>query len=163
MSGLSGEDLSRFSRQGSIASLELTDLSETDQSSMSEEYLIVSHDCDLANRSEEVVEAIAVDGIKRCDSNYTHAKNPRVFHLQLTNRHISASMVNRRFVHRGQIIGISEIDHIGTHNLYVLQRWMASRYSRPAFANEFNSRRRPARESIRKILARGGGEHLSGI
>jgi hypothetical protein len=125
--------------------------------------LVVSHDCDLVSAEEEDVEFLRADLVDTCDGNLTYGKNPRWLQVALPDGScVSAKMKDRFRVPRDHIASVVERWQFEGRDLYTLQRWMAGRYSRSAFPDVFNDRRRPAKDAIKRILSR-GAHSLSGL
>ena len=109
--------------------------------------IVASHDCDLAQTSavEPVVEVVVGRLMTDKGGNYTHAKNARKLHVEFAGADdfwaefeataklsIEKHALND-FVPRPEV-------HLSPGNHAVLQMWLASRYRRSAFPNEFESR-----------------------
>lgn len=115
--------------------------------------LIVTQDCDLVHESyttEPKVEVILVEPIEGApDGNLTYGKNPR--RLQIPFKSIESEVwlqcnaANRHFVPRTILEEILPDDDLVTtdHGREVLVRWLANRYRRAAFPDEFNNRLAP--------------------
>lgn len=127
--------------------------------------VVLSHDCDILSAEEDQIEFAKVATIDRCDGNFTYGKNPRRLHADLPGiGSVSIEMKSRFCLNRDIISSIRQNSQFAGRDLYTLQRWLANRYSRSAFPDEFNRRRRPAKSAVKKALAKGeGGQHLSGL
>jgi hypothetical protein len=111
--------------------------------------LVISHDCDIAASEQTEPDCEAIPGRHIAappDGNYTHAKNPRKLHLTFSAGKVP---VLAEFVSTDKQIIRKELlfPHTPSENarltpseLTVLQSWLALRYRRPSFANEFVSR-----------------------
>ncbi len=120
--------------------------------------VVVSHDCDLANdpTSEPTVEVVRCDLVAALDGNFTHGKNARKLHLSFTGG-TTRAMVQFQ---AGAKITISKTDLVHFEPMpdcqmlpqerAVLQRWLAARYRRSAFPDEFD--RRLSQSGIAKRL-----------
>ena len=108
--------------------------------------LIISHDCDIAcdPSAEPIVEAIAGTKVAGANGNFTNAKNPRRLHLAATE---SGSSVWLDLTAGGKLT-IQKTDlaaHIPSTGISLsaadqnrLQTWLAARYRRTAFPDEFD-------------------------
>ena len=115
--------------------------------------LVISHDCDLTQESdvEPVVEVIVGMRVTEANGNYTHAKNPRRLHLyleedgketiielqarakvQVQKERLAQEIPDERFV-------LCAKQHA------ILQAWLAARYRRAAFPDEFERRLKAAK------------------
>jgi hypothetical protein len=109
--------------------------------------IVASHDCDLAQapEGEPVVEVVLGRLVAYKDGNCTHAKNARKLHVEFTGdtvfwaefeatekRSIDKRALNK-FSPRPET-RLSPADHA------IFQMWLASRYRRSAFPNEFERR-----------------------
>ena len=112
---------------------------------------MISHDCDLAQSSanEPDVEVIVGRFVQAHDGNYTHAKNPRKLHLQYSRGKdlVVVEMLanDKRLLPKEGKAGLAghlpAPDYrLGPTELVVLQLWLAARYRRAAFPDEFDRR-----------------------
>lgn len=128
--------------------------------------LVISHDCDLANGVEQEPGAEVVVGrrIGKVDGNFTHTKNPRRLHLEFrqgeaviagdflaTAKRLVPKAVLADYRPRDDLV-LTPQDH------EILQRWLAARYRRAAFPDEFVRRLGAAKldERLVRILAPSG-------
>ena len=112
--------------------------------------MIVTQDCDLVHKYYKIepkVEVILVEPIKGAlDGNLTYGKNPRRLQIPFKADEceiwLQCDAANRYFVTREILEEISPDDDLITTDdgLKVLVRWLANRYSRTAFPDEFNNR-----------------------
>ena len=110
--------------------------------------LVVSHDCDLMQGPdvEPVVEVIVGRRILAPDGNFTHGKNPRRLHLQGQKGSdpvwIDLNATNRRMIPKEEFADAkpNEDLKIETKERNTLQFWLAARYRRSAFPDEFDRR-----------------------
>jgi hypothetical protein len=124
--------------------------------------VVVSHDCDLAQlpEAEPLVEIIVSRRIEKPDGNCTHAKNARRLHLPCTASGVPACL-DLRAQSKATIRKDNLADHapnpgivIDPKDKTVLQRWLAARYRRAAFPDEFVERlkRTDIAKRLTKIL-----------
>jgi hypothetical protein len=110
--------------------------------------VVVSHDCDIAQQPnvEPVIEVISGRRIAAVDGNFTYAKNARRLHLTLSGgtEQLTVDLeANRKIAIRKQQLGeYKPVATVGvtTSELTILQRWLAARYRRAAFPDEFDRR-----------------------
>jgi len=109
--------------------------------------IVASHDCDLAQapEGEPVVEVVVGRLVTLTDGNCTHAKNARKLHVEFAGAAVfwaefeaTAKMSIEKpalndFVPRPEA-------HLSTENQTIFQMWLASRYRRSAFPDEFERR-----------------------
>ena len=122
--------------------------------------VLISHDCDLAQdpNVEPNVEVIVGRFVALPNGNLTHAKNPRRLHL--ITQHQGAVVCIELVATAKRLVPKERLaDHTPNGALVlsaagrtILQHWLASRYRRSAFSDEFN--RRLAATRLDKRLAR---------
>lgn len=142
--------------------------------------VVISHDCDLAqpSQTEPVVEVIVgrfLDG--PLDGNYTHNKNLRRLHIGCTagtaGRCIEIEATERRSIPKESVLGapgLADFEHCAAHQMTVrernvLQHWLAARYRRAAFPDEFD-RRLKDETGVSERLAkafRDSGKYVSAV
>jgi hypothetical protein len=106
--------------------------------------VVVSHDCDLA-QSPEVephVEVIVGRKIATADGNFTHAKNPRRLHLLFKENalttYLDLQAKEKTLVSKDDLIPhVPSNMRLSPSDRSVLQQWLAARYRRSAFPDEF--------------------------
>jgi hypothetical protein len=124
--------------------------------------MVVSHDCDITQdpEVEPSIEVIIGARVVAADGNLTHAKNPRRLHLACTANG-SAMCLELRATGKREIPKDRFAGHLPNaglevtpNNLSILQRWLAARYRRAAFPDEFEDRLRKTGvgERIKKIV-----------
>ncbi len=110
--------------------------------------VVISHDCDLAQspETEPTVEIIVARRVKAADGNFTHAKNSRRLHLESAIDG-AESYLDMQAQGKTGIKKSALADHTPAANVVikpedrsVLQRWLAARYRRAAFPDEFERR-----------------------
>jgi hypothetical protein len=117
--------------------------------------VVISHDCDLAQPStvEPLVEVIVGRFLKELpDGNYTHCKNLRRLHLECTagsfKRAVELEILARTAINKDSteaVAGLSDFEPCVEHRMATserneLQHWLAARYKRAAFPDEFDRR-----------------------
>ena len=110
--------------------------------------VVVSHDCDLAQVPdiEPDVEIIVGRRLKAVDGNYTYAKNARRLHLSFGagNESLAAELPanGKSQIKKGDLAAFAPLAsmQLDPNERTILQRWLAARYRRPAFPDEFDRR-----------------------
>lgn len=133
--------------------------------------IVATHDCDLAQspESEPCIEVV-VGCLTDKDGNCTHSKNARKLHIEFmgdlafwgefeaTSKFSIDKMVLNQFAPRTDA-------HLSTENHAIFQMWLASRYRRSAFPDEFERRLTREAKLADKIAkaVRPHGELITGI
>lgn len=138
--------------------------------------MVISHDCDLANTNldiEPFVEVITGIRLPKADPNFANLKSPRTLHLTLTCagsiEYIELIATDKRVVPKSALAAWRPDARyrLDPDNLFTLRRWLATRYERAAFPDEFERRLRQETdlaERINKIVKKDGvNEVISGI
>lgn len=111
--------------------------------------VVVSHDCDLANDDlsiEPYVEVIVGKQVTKVDQSLARTKNPRILHLEMTCDGEAVCMELRAT--KKQSIAKRDLAawqadtryQLYATGLDILRRWLAVRYRRAAFPDEFDMR-----------------------
>jgi hypothetical protein len=137
--------------------------------------IVISHDCDVvqAPAIEPNVEIIVGRAIQALDGNFTHSKNPRKLHLECTAGSLRSMVelvaTNKRLVAKEGPTGL--LNYIPRDDIrlsagerVILQQWLAARYRRAAFPDEFDHRLTTTgvRDQLIRILKR-HGDHILAI
>jgi len=134
--------------------------------------MVVSHDCDITQdpEVEPSIEVIIGARVAAANGNFTHAKNPRRLHLPCTEdgsaMYLELLATGKREILKDRFAG--RLPNAGVevtpNNLSILQRWLAARYRRAAFPDEFEDRLRKTGvgDRIKKIVEP-VGTHLVAI
>ncbi|WP_454109409.1 hypothetical protein [Leifsonia shinshuensis] len=96
------------------------------------------------------------------DGNLTFGKNPRRLQLVADGKVLEVSFAQRVTIDRHLLGGSVPDLTIAADDRRVLAAWLASRYARPAFADEFNRRFAPATRRLEKLL-KTSGSRISAI
>ncbi|MCF6266366.1 MAG: hypothetical protein L3J57_07460 [Desulfuromusa sp.] len=109
--------------------------------------IMATHPCDLAQLpdKEPQVEVIVGRRIDQLDGNNTHAKSSRTFHVKFEGEEpLLAEFVvtEKRFVTKDELVSFEPDTcfHLSPASLATFQVWLASRYRRSAFPDEFERR-----------------------
>jgi len=109
--------------------------------------IVATHDCDLAQLSDKEPDVEIVIGrrIANLDGNNTHAKSSRTLHIEFEgDQSLRAEFVitNKRSISKNTLLGFMPDDdlRLSPPSLVIFQQWLASRYRRSAFPDEFERR-----------------------
>ncbi len=132
--------------------------------------LIISHDCDIANdmTREPDVEIVVGHIVAMPDPNNLFAKNPRLLELPFQGTKVFCARFNvhtRRNLSKEELLSCTpDAASLEQKSLQVLQAWLASRYKRPAFPDDFDQHLKDA--DLHKRLKKLGeiyGHLVSGL
>lgn len=128
--------------------------------------VVVSHDCDLANgvQQEPNLEVIVGHWVAKADGNYTSSKNARRLHLEFQRGETAViaelDASKKTPVSKSELASFSPDDNfiLSAHGRNILERWLAARYRRSAFPDEFGRRLSDSGliSRITKIMGRHG-------
>jgi DNA-dependent RNA polymerase auxiliary subunit epsilon len=110
--------------------------------------VVASHDCDLtqSSESEPCVEIVVGKEImnSQFNGNFTNGKNARKLHLPIEGSdmpYIELEVLNKASIQKADLLGHTPSDvHLSKSGKVIFQRWLASRYRRSAFPDEFEQR-----------------------
>lgn len=135
-------------RQGYLLRIDAIDALGLRQTTSPDQTVVVvaTHDCDLAQdpQFEPTVEVVVGSMVAK-DGNCTHAKNARRLHIEFAGdaafwaEFEAAAKVTVDKVKLNQFLPRSDA-RLGSDDYSVFQIWLASRYRRSAFADEFERR-----------------------
>jgi hypothetical protein len=122
--------------------------------------IVVSQSCDLVHYKlddEPYVECIECHPIEKMDGNYTHGKNPRRLHIPVVRENDQEQIVEIRpyRIHRFDRNVLCRIYpdnkyYLSEKSCRILSRWLASRYAREAFPDEFIRRLYAVKKKMEK-------------
>lgn len=134
--------------------------------------VVASHDCDLAQppESEPVVEVVIGRLVTDKNGTYTHAKNARKLHVDF----VGAAVLWAEFEITAKVavdkVKLNEFApradaRLSNENHAILQMWLASRYRRSAFPDEFERRLTKETKLAEKIAkaVKPHGELIAGV
>lgn len=109
--------------------------------------VVATHDCDLAQPpvAEPLIELIVGQTILSQDGNFTHAKTPRKLHIEFTGSAACAAefeATSKVSIVKLALAGfLPRSDaRLSPESQSIFQFWLASRYKRSAFPDEFERR-----------------------
>ena len=139
-------------RQGDLLSQAASESLGLADPEKNEKYaVIITHDCDLASDKETTVEVIVASLIEGgADAQFLHAKQPRRLHLVYDGNSTSSLTLElqhakRKLIDRNDFLTTAEKNEtfsISDQSKRTLRQWLAARYGRPAFPEEFENRLR---------------------
>jgi hypothetical protein len=114
--------------------------------------VLISHDCDIVNVEKETeAEVIVGRFVDAVDGGLTGGKNSRTLHLSWSQsdriRHVELSATKKRYIPKSALtISLPDTSYkLDQDNLATLRFWLAARYNRAAFPDEFNNRLKSTR------------------
>ena len=109
--------------------------------------IVASHDCDLAQlpEREPYVEVVVGHRIKTLDGNYTHAKSSKTLHIEFVGDELLLTefvITEKRTIHKNLLVDFNPANNsqLTPSGHSTFQLWLASRYRRSAFPDEFEQR-----------------------
>ncbi len=128
--------------------------------------VVISHDCDLANKDEKFIEVIVARVLQHSVNIYENAQNPRQLHLKYFKKvdnkeqYLGLTQVDKQQVDKNKFDAI--INNIDSNMVLedkekrILKQWLAARYGRPAFPNSFENRLRKknGKENVKNLIAK---------
>jgi hypothetical protein len=110
--------------------------------------LVITHDCDLQSTAEAEVELIRAAFVDQISGNNTHGKNPRVLHIRQalgSERALEITHNNRLRVKKEDLLGSNPSGTLSDSERIQLSKWLAYRYNRAPFPENFYNRLKKAR------------------
>ena len=132
----------------------------------------VTQDCDLVQEPdiEPFVEFIACREYEAVEPLYRYGRNPRLLHLQTIGEDgpgpwLHVSIHNRFRVGKETLIGmtVDEELRLEPDDARLLNRWIAKRYTRPAFPDAFNARLDAVGGRLERLYKSLEGEIVTGV
>lgn len=136
-------------RQGCLLTKEAASALHLINAASPEDTLVVvaTHDCDLAQppEREPIVEVIVGRLIQKCEGNYTHGKSSRTLHLQFEGDKplwVELVSIDKQVISKNKLEQFfpNTSSKLSVSNFSTFQQWLASRYRRSAFPDEFENR-----------------------
>lgn len=129
--------------------------------------IIITHDCDLPHAGEPFVEVIVAEQVvkdPKPDPQLSYAKNPRRLHLTYEGADAALLVLELRHDDRRSVpknnfseraVKNSSLS-LPVEAKRALKQWLAARYGRPAFPNEFEERlrKRSGKRTVEQQIAR---------
>jgi len=122
--------------------------------------LVITQTCDLINPSFEKEPVFEVLLLKRrlsqADRRCKDGQNPREIHMDIEYEECAGLYVakpfERFFIDRTTIKSLTPMYFLSDAQRVTVVDWLAKRYKRIAFPDEFDSRWKPRKEKIKKIM-----------
>jgi hypothetical protein len=160
-------------RQGSViddaSATELTKGGSLPNQDAAGIWLVVSHDCDVTNHSfanepnVEVIFGEVFEDRGRLDGNKKWGKNARMLQIELEGKTYEINASNRSVFPRVLLAKHTpRKPDLNREQVQQIVSWIARKYTRSAFPDEFNERIRPAASKLRKAFKK-KGELLSAL
>lgn len=134
--------------------------------------IVVSQDCDLVARSdvEPYVELVLCTNAEGPQSLHRHGRNPRWLQIQLIGAGddrdwFDVSIHDRFRVSKEVLVSASQDEalRLETQDARALTRWLAKRYTRPAFPDAFNRRLQVVDKRLEALFKSNMGRVVTGI
>jgi len=135
-------------------------------------YIVLTHSCSVSKDDfnlEPDAEYIVATPIEKADNGYINRRHQRKLHMPVLvhgEEKWHEIYISRRGFFDRRLLDTFSPDaskELSKDNLAMLCKWMASRYTMPAFPGEFNNRRKNACEKIAKKLSNPQFRHISGV
>jgi len=123
--------------------------------------IVATHDCDLTQHPdrEPIIEVVVGRKVQKLEGNFTHAKNSRILHIEFeSNEPLLAefSSTEKRSIPKNVLVNYEPNTNarLSPTVKATFQMWLASRYRRSAFPDEFENRLKEAKlhEKIAKTV-----------
>jgi hypothetical protein len=135
--------------------------------------IVASHDCDLAQalEGEPIVEVVVGLLVTDKDGNCTHAKNARKLHVEFAGAAVFWAEFEANAKRSIEKRGLNDFvprpeAHLSPANHAIFQMWLASRYRRSAFPDEFERRLTSKEFKLHEKIAKAvkpHGELIAGV
>ena len=135
--------------------------------------IVASHDCDLAQapEGEPVVEVVVGRLVTDKDGNCTHAKNARKLHVEFAGAAVfwaEFEATSKLSIEKSALNDFAPRPdaHLSPNNHAIVQMWLASRYRRSAFPDEFERRLTSKEFKLHEKIAKAvklHGELIAGV
>ncbi|MBS0472799.1 MAG: hypothetical protein JSR60_17140 [Proteobacteria bacterium] len=136
--------------------------------------VLISHDCDVVESSdiEPFCELLVGKVIDQANGSFTQGKSPRRLHLEFSagTTHVVAEFYATKRVPIEKALFLAQTPAknvlLTPDDHFTLQAWLASRYHRPVFPDEFNRRLSNRPVEVHKKLAnifKGSGTDIIAI
>jgi hypothetical protein len=135
-------------------------------------YIVLTHDCSIVSDDfdkEPMVEYIAARLVCKPVPEFMGIKNNRKLHLPCKfngeDRYAELLIYQRQFFDRKQLLNFSPCKHINLkpETVKQLARWVALRYTRAAFPDNFNNRLQAISKKLNDRFKKPINEHVNSI
>lgn len=123
--------------------------------------IVATHDCDLTQfpDREPIIEVVVGRKVQKLEGNFTHAKNSRTLHIEFESIEpllAEFSSTEKRTIPKNVLVNYEPDTNarLSPTVKATFQMWLASRYRRSAFPDEFENRLKEAKlhEKIAKTV-----------
>ena len=128
-------------------------------------WCVITQDCDLVHhdlRNEPVIEVIYGQQVDKPDKGYSWSKNARTLHVRDDDEGKSFAFHSRdrRTIPRGYLCRFKPLPRrLAPETVKLLVRWVARKYFRAAFPDNFNKRiNRKTEDKIKRLLSKSKGQ-----
>lgn len=130
-------------------------------------FVLLSQDCDIVHNEiaeEPFLEFIVCSSVENCNGNLKNGKNPRKLQLIDKDKILEFLIHDRVFVKKSKCSGLDFncTECLDEDNIRILKKWVAKRYTRSAFPDEFNNRIYSSKK-FSKIASKEISEHISHV
>ncbi len=134
--------------------------------------VVVTQDCDLVQNAdiEPFVELIPCMEITKAEPLYENGRNPRLLHIPSIrppepDQWLEISIHDRFRVRKEALadLSVDQSTRLKDHDVRLLSRWIAKRYTRTAFPDEFNLRLKTVDGQLERLFKSQPGQTVTGI
>lgn len=138
----------------------------------SKRLVVVTQDCDLVRDSsiEPFVELVLCGEIEELQPLYQNGRNPRMLHIRPVGTEKSLPVFELSIHDRFRVpkeafrtLDIDKSTRLNTQDVRLLSRWIAKRYTRPAFPDAFNLRLGSVDAQLERLFKSGDALAVTGI
>lgn len=138
-------------RQGNLISVGLIELLKKASFKPSRKFLeneycmVLSQDCDIVHpkvEEEPFIEFLICHKIEKQDGNLLNGKNPRHLHIIESDYIYEFYIIDRVMILKSELddFDFGELTSFNDDNIRIIKKWVARRYTRSAFPDNFNKR-----------------------
>lgn len=133
---------------------------------------VVTQDCDLVREPvvEPFVELILCREVARVERLYQNGRNPRLLHIQSIGPHgpgswLEISIHDRFRIRKEKLCSFTadRCNRLERQDVRLLSRWIARRYTRPAFPDTFNRRLETVDSRLERLFKSSEGHVVTDI
>ena len=134
--------------------------------------VVVTQNCDLVQEPniEPFAELILCREIAEAEPLYENGRNPRLLHIQAIgsrkpDQWLGISIHDRFRVQKITLVdlAVDQSTQLRDHDVRLLSRWIAKRYTRPAFPDELNQRFKTVDGQLERLFKSKDGQIVTGI
>ncbi|HEY4832113.1 MAG TPA: hypothetical protein VIH61_06085, partial [Waddliaceae bacterium] len=122
--------------------------------------IVITHDCDLQNEKEDEVELIVATVIGNLNPAYARARNVRCLHVLYLDPNQNEILIELQHsgykrIDKRHFLDVAKpnVDlRLSSDEKRALKQWLAARYGRPAFPDQFESRLQKNKKFYEKLV-----------